>query len=257
MSIEQTVYCRVVGEGDDLVLLHGWGVNSLVWEPVIATLSRHFRLHLIDLPGFGQSQCMEKYSLTAIVERILLHVPERANWCGWSLGGLIATYASYAHPQRVKKIIQVCSSPKFVEDANWSGVDRGVFESFQSSLQKNSSKTLSRFIAIQAMGCATARQDTLFLKKLLIDNWQSDENALSAGLVLLEETDLRVQFSQIKIPCLSIFGQFDSLLPQSAHLNIHQLLPNSVQQVFENSAHAPFVSEDEKFSESIIAFLSD
>lgn len=257
MSIEQSIYCRVLGEGEPLVLLHGWGVNSVVWEPVIEQLSRHFYLHIIDLPGFGQSQTISSYTLTEMVDAIIAQVPEQASWCGWSLGGLIATHASYLYPEKIKSLIQVCSSVKFVGESAWPGVEGGIFDDFMHDLQVNTDKTLSRFISIQAMGSATARKDINVLKKLLATTKKSDQQALLAGLQLLKNTDLRQQFTRISIPCLSIFGQFDSLLPLSAQQQMHKLLPQSSQQVFEKSAHAPFVSESGKFAETIINFLSD
>lgn len=257
MSIEQSIYCRVLGEGEPLVLLHGWGVNSVVWEPVIEQLSSHFCLHLIDLPGFGQSQAIDSYTLTEMVDAIIAQVPEQASWCGWSLGGLIATHASYLYPDIIKSLIQVCSSVKFVGESDWPGVDAFIFDNFMQDLQVNTDKTLSRFISIQAMGSATARKDINLLKKLLAETDKGDEKALLAGLGLLKNSDLRQQFTCISIPCLSIFGQFDSLLPLSAQQKMQQLLPQSSQQVFEKSAHAPFVSESDKFAQTIINFLSD
>ena len=255
MSIEQAVYCRVIGQGENLVLLHGWGVNSAVWEPVIEQLSQHFRLHLVDLPGFGKSKRLPEYTLQTIVDALVEVLPEQAVWCGWSLGGLVATYASYTYPEKVTKLIQVCSSVKFVSDASWPGVEAAVFDNFKQGLQAHQDKTLARFIAIQAMGCASARKDAATLKKLLAGTEQADQNALLAGLDLLNDSDLREEFGRIVVPCLSLFGQFDSLLPLSASMEMHQLLPSATQKVFENSAHAPFVSESEVFSRSVIDFI--
>ena len=257
MSIEQAVYCRVIGQGEDLVLVHGWGVNSVVWEPVIEQLSRHFRLHLVDLPGFGQSKNLSEYTLQRIVDALVEVLPEKAVWCGWSLGGLVATYASYIYPEKITKLIQVCSSVKFVGDAQWPGVEAAVFDNFKQGLQTHREKTLTRFIALQAMGCASARKDAATLKKLLAGTEQADEKALLAGLDLLNDTDLREEFSRIAAPCLSLFGQFDSLLPLQASMKMGLLLPGATQKVFTNSAHAPFVSEPELFSQSVIDFISD
>ena len=36
-----------------LVLLHGWGVNSQIWEEILPALSESFELHVLDLPGYG------------------------------------------------------------------------------------------------------------------------------------------------------------------------------------------------------------
>ncbi|PKH02413.1 pimeloyl-[acyl-carrier protein] methyl ester esterase [Psychromonas sp. MB-3u-54] len=254
MIIEQSVYCRVLGEGPDLILLHGWGVNSAVWNPVLEGLSAHFRVHLIDLPGFGNSEELAEYSLDTIVERIMERVPEQSIWCGWSLGGLIASHACYLYPDKIAKLIQVCTSPKFVGDELWPGVETIVFENFKSGLLKNANKTLARFIGIQAMGCQSARKDTLILKKLLTDTKQASLRALSEGLDLLSESDLRMEFVQIRLPCLSIFGQFDGLVPIETSVAMQQLLPDSLQKVFMYSSHAPFVSEPEEFIDNIISF---
>ncbi|ABM04887.1 carboxylesterase BioH (pimeloyl-CoA synthesis) [Psychromonas ingrahamii 37] len=254
MIIEQRVYCRVLGEGPNLLLLHGWGVNSAVWDPVLYGLSAHFRVHLIDLPGFGRSEGLAEYSLDTIVERIMESVPEQSIWCGWSLGGLIASHASYLYPNKIAKLIQVCTSPKFVGDLLWPGVETIVFENFKLGLLKNSDKTLARFISIQAMGCESTRKDTLILKKLLKDTKQASLMALSEGLNLLSESDLRREFAQISLPCLSIFGQFDSLVPIETSVAMQQLLPDSLKKVFMHSSHAPFISEPEEFIDNIISF---
>jgi len=254
VSIEQAVYCKVLGKGPDLVLLHGWGVSSAVWMPVVETLSAHFRVHLMDLPGFGNSAELPVSSLDAMVEQILPIVPEQSIWCGWSLGGLVATHASYLYPDKISKLIQVCTSAKFVSEENWFGVEAAVFNNFKLSLQSNKDKTLTRFIALQAMGSQTARQDSLTLKKLLINTPKASLSALEAGLNLLNDSDLRSEFKQIRIPCLSIFGQFDSLLPMQTSIDMQQLLPASKQKIFANSSHAPFVSEPSEFAQSIIDF---
>jgi pimeloyl-[acyl-carrier protein] methyl ester esterase len=255
VSIEQAVYCRVTGQGENLVLLHGWGVNSAVWEPVIESLSQSFRLHLVDLPGFGRSKGLSEYSLQTMVDALIDVLPEQAVWCGWSLGGLVATYASYRYPEKISKLIQVCSSVKFVGDAHWCGVESTVFDNFKKGIQADKEKALMRFIALQAMGSATARKDTVILRKLLAGTAAADEKALLAGLDILNNSDLREQFGQLTVPCLSLFGQFDGLLPLQAAAEMHQLLPSSIQKIFKSSAHAPFVSEPEAFTRSVISFI--
>ncbi|MFT6987476.1 MAG: pimeloyl-[acyl-carrier protein] methyl ester esterase [Psychromonas sp.] len=257
MSIEQTVYCRVIGQGENLVLLHGWGVNSAVWEPVIEQLSQHFRLYLIDLPGFGKSKGLSEYTLQTIVDAIVAVLPERAAWCGWSLGGLVATYASYIYPDKVSKLIQVCSSVKFVAETSWPGVESSVFDNFKQAVQTDRDKTLGRFIGIQAMGCASGRKDASTLKKLLAGTEQAESKALLAGLELLNKSDLREKFSQLAVPCLSLFGQFDSLIPLQTGQEMGCLLAKSQQKTFKNSAHAPFISEVDAFNASVINFMID
>jgi pimeloyl-[acyl-carrier protein] methyl ester esterase len=255
LSIVQTVYCKVVGKGEALVLLHGWGVNSAVWQPVIEELSQHFCLYIVDLPGFGQSAPLSHYSLKSITEAIMPMVPETASWCGWSLGGLIATYATIHYPHRVNKLIQVACSVKFVADESWPGVKKSVFDDFLLGLKANPQKTLTRFIALQAMGCTSGRKDSVMFKKLLAGTPAADQGALVAGLQLLAESDIRQSFAGLSHPCLSLFGQFDSLVPLQTKKNMQDLALSSQSQLFEKSSHAPFMSESDLFCQRIIIFI--
>ena len=47
------------GKGQDVILLHGWGQNIAMMEPLGNMLSENFRITIIDLPGFGESQAFE------------------------------------------------------------------------------------------------------------------------------------------------------------------------------------------------------
>lgn len=255
MSIGQTVHCKIVGQGPELVLLHGWGVNSAVWEPVIKQLEEHFCLYIVDLPGFGQSAPLSDYSLQSMSEAIMQVVPETATWCGWSLGGLIATYSAINNPIRVNKLIQVSSSVKFVSDDSWQGVEGAVFDNFLQGLHVNPQKTLTRFISLQAMGCESGRKDSTAFKKLLSGSKVAEQETLIAGLKLLAESDLRQQFSTLSMPCLSLFGQYDSLVPLQASHAMELLLPHSQTYHFKNSSHAPFMSESNLFCQQIIKFM--
>lgn len=255
MSIEQLVHCKVEGQGPALVLLHGWGVNSAVWQPIVEPLTAHFTLYLVDLPGFGQSAPLEQYSLKSISEAILQVVPDSAVWCGWSLGGLIATYAAINYPQQVKKLIQVSSSIKFVADQQWPGVDASVFNNFLQGLQNNPQKTLTRFIALQAMGSVSARKDSAIIKKLLLETADADHKALVASLRLLADSDLRPSFPRLTQPCLSLFGQFDGLVPLQSSKEMQALLPHLQVQLFENSSHTSFISETDLFCQKIVDFM--
>ena len=55
MSLDERTSVERFGQGPDLVLLHGWGMNGAVWHGIAQELAAHYRLHLVDLPGFGNS----------------------------------------------------------------------------------------------------------------------------------------------------------------------------------------------------------
>jgi len=246
---------QTIGTGKNLVLIHGWGVNHNIWLPIVDQLSQHYCVHLVDLPGFGEQSELTDYSLASIAETLLGKLPKNAVWCGWSLGGLIATYVAYHFPDRVEKLIQVCASLKFVEQGQWSGVKKEVFEAFKLGVTKQPQKTLNRFLSLQSMGSDSVKTDIATIKNLLVDQPDPKQSALIAGLDLLNEVDLRTEFCELILPCLSIFGEKDNLVPVANVATLFELNPSNQQVVFKKSAHAPFISEPDLFKDILIDFI--
>lgn len=255
MSIEQQKIYQTIGSGKDLVLIHGWGVSSAIWQPVIARLSLQYRIHLVDLPGVGGQPELNEYSLATIADTLLAHLPKNAIWCGWSLGGLVATYVAVHFPERVNKLVQVCTSMKFVETNHWSGVSSAVFDAFKKGVLTQPQKTLNRFIALQAMGSKTVKDDVITIKSLEEKQPELLLSSLISGLELLRDVDLREDFSQLTMPCLSLFGEHDTLVPLSNVDKLLALQPRNQQVIFHESSHAPFISENEYFSAVLMEFI--
>jgi len=257
------LHVEVVGDGPDLVLLHGWGLNSACWQSVVPLLSAHYRLHLIDLPGFGFSHDshLASATLTDITAVLLKVAPANAIWLGWSLGGLCATHFALQYPQRVAALVTVASSPKFMaiapgEDSMaWSGIAEKVLVQFQQQLQQNLVQTINRFLAIQGMGSETAKQDIKQLKSLLAARPQPHEQALSNGLQLLATVDLRADLPLLTMPFYRCYGRLDALVPQATVVWMNNYLPQSPSQIFNASSHAPFISEPVLFADKLQAFI--
>lgn len=252
-----TIGVTRLGAGPDLVLLHGWGMNRHVWEPILPGLAAHFRLHLLDLPGHGDSSWAgtQPYSLDALVAALLAEAPPQACWLGWSLGGLVATQLAWRHPERVSRLIQVASSPCFVAREGWPGIQPEVLAGFHRQLGLDSARTLERFLAIQAMGSETVKEDARRLKSLLAAAPLPQAAALAGGLALLQQTDQRGIWSELTLPCVRLYGRLDSLVPRAAIPHITALRPESACHLFDKASHAPFLSHPEAFVAQIIQNL--
>lgn len=103
-----------------------------------------FRLHLVDLPGYGRSQGFGALSLEQMTEIVLAAAPPQAWWLGWSLGGLVASQAALMQPQRVKGLITVASSPCFAARDEWPGIRPDVLSGFQHQLSLDFQRTVER-----------------------------------------------------------------------------------------------------------------
>ena len=247
------------GSGPDLVLLHGWGLHSGIWDVISEQLGQHFRLHKIDLPGFGLSPVPSRdYDLELLVEQILSVAPANAHYLGWSLGGLVAAKIAASQPYRVERLITVASTPKFVQGDDWQAAMKpNLMDSFCRYLEEDYEGTLIRFLAIQALGSETQKDDIKRLKETVFIHGQPAKKALRGGLAILQSTDLRDEYASIKQPFLRIYGRLDSLVPAAAAESIQSLVPGSEHLVIGKASHAPFLSNKQKFVGSVIEFLED
>ena len=96
------------GEGKDIVLLHGWGQNIEMMKPLGDPLSSHFRITILDLPGFGQTSTPETpwtiYKYEEFLEHFLQEIGvENPILMGHSFGGRVAIL--YASLNIVPKLI--------------------------------------------------------------------------------------------------------------------------------------------------------
>lgn len=235
------------GQGPDLVLLHGWGMNGAIWEQTIASLEPYFRVHIVDLPGYGHSAAHHAESLAQIADMVLSDAPDRAVWLGWSLGGLVATHIALNAPERVTKLITVASSPKFAAEHPWRGIQPNVLTAFTSQLLEDFSVTIERFMALQAMGSPSARKDVKQLKQAVLSRPQPNPDSLLVGLNILADVDLRDALHGLSMPMLRLYGRLDGLVPIKVASDLSEQLPNTQQFVFEQSSHAPFMTEHDAF----------
>ncbi|HDM8158269.1 pimeloyl-ACP methyl ester esterase BioH [Vibrio harveyi] len=244
------------GQGPDLVLLHGWGMNGAVWQQTVESLQPYFRVHVVDLPGYGYSAESHAEDLAKIADLVLQDAPEKAVWLGWSLGGLVATHIALNAPQRVSKLITVASSPKFAAERPWRGIQPNVLTAFTAQLLEDFSVTIERFMALQAMGSPSARKDVKQLKQAVLSRPQPNPDSLLVGLNILADVDLRDALTSLSMPMLRLYGRLDGLVPIKVASDLSEQLPSTQQFVFNQSSHAPFMTEHEAFCLQVREFAA-
>src|SRR5205814_8131925 len=108
-----SIQYNVTGEGKTVVLLHGFGEDSTVWQPQIDFLQNHFRIIVPDIPGSGHSEYVpdahiETYAelLTEIIDIELQKVSSIGgdsegvvSLIGHSMGGYVSLAFADKHPQ--------------------------------------------------------------------------------------------------------------------------------------------------------------
>jgi pimeloyl-[acyl-carrier protein] methyl ester esterase len=248
-STASPLVSRTQGTGTPLVLLHGWGLNSGVWQSVSEHLSKRFQVISVDLPGFGDNveHLPEEYSLKSLCDWVTAKIPEDAILIGWSMGGLVAQQIAANDGHLLKGLITLASTPCFQQKSDWDGIKPHVLSAFEKQLEDDYAKTLSRFLAIQALGSPDSKSEIKQLKKAISAFPAPAIKALQGGLKLLADVDLRGSIMHITVPTLRLYGRLDSLVPANGIVKIQKLQPNSEHYIFQHAAHAPFISHPQEW----------
>jgi pimeloyl-ACP methyl ester carboxylesterase len=108
------IYYEEFGQGEPLILLHGFGRTLADWKPFIPEFSKQFRVIALDMRGHGRSTNSDtsKVFLHATAATDLLELMEKLRLkkvkaIGHSSGGIIILYAAIKEPDRFEAIVPV------------------------------------------------------------------------------------------------------------------------------------------------------
>ncbi|MEO0065555.1 MAG: hypothetical protein RI983_881, partial [Bacteroidota bacterium] len=111
-----SIHYRIIGQGQPVFLVHGYGEDSRIWNNQIETLSAICQLIVLDLPGSGQSvittkgmaEWLPKLSIDDLAECIheIVHAEDVAPAVvlGHSMGGYIALSFARHYPNHLKAL---------------------------------------------------------------------------------------------------------------------------------------------------------
>ena len=250
------MHIKKIGQGKDLVLIHGWGMHSGIWKPIIEKFSNQYTLHLVDIPGMGKSHIIDPYDLNHLAEAISKELPSSFDILGWSLGSLIALKMSLIYPKKIHRMVFVGGTPRFINQTDWSyGVDIKDFNDFANKLFKDYKSTMINFYTLQLMH---SKHSKLLIKKLKDMNDEvnaPDVKSLQLSLDILLNNDLRDDINKINHQTLLIVGEKDRLTPKSASEWLESHLKEAQLKVIQGASHIPFLSHAEEFFDHLDQFL--
>jgi pimeloyl-[acyl-carrier protein] methyl ester esterase len=244
----------IQGDGPDLVMIHGWGMNNRVWGEFAERLAKRFTLHLVELPGHEEANQFDgEFTMENLVQELSKQLPKAA-CLGWSLGGLVAARLALNYPQKVESLILLSTNPSFVKNGEWQAAqDPEVFERFSEALESDIHDTLDLFNRLQVAGSAMSRQVLQ-----LLQNSQSKLptiECLRSGLNILRRENLSADLGDIKTPCLVIGGSEDRLVPIDAVRLCAGRIRGAKLHIFEGAGHAPFLSHTVEAESVVSNFL--
>ena len=161
-------------------------------------------------------------------------------------------------PARLRKLVLVGTSPRFVADESWPhAMAPEMLARFADELRVAWQLTLQRFLSLQVRGSEAGHATLAALRHQLFARGKPDPAMLCAALGALAGADLRADAARIPIPTLVVAGEHDTLAPPAASAWLAEALPAAELLRLPGAGHAPFLSHPDAFRDALLGFLAD
>lgn len=250
------------GEGEPIILLHGFFYDSYLWEENINVLAQNFKVYALDLWGCGYSTREPlEYGYQLYTNQLLLFMNslgiERASLVGQSMGGGTAMMFCLQHRHRVNKLL-------LVDPAGLS----------------NSLPLAAKFVNLPHLGeffmglsVDALRRDTLsdiFIhnKNLVTDEYFENvtrfhkiEHTVEAILAIQRKnffdklSDEITRLAEVDVPILIVWGREDKGIPLACGQQMHRILKGSRLEIIDNAGHIPNFERPQEFNRLAVEFL--
>lgn len=263
IEVEKNVKLHVVdlGEGQPVVLIHGWPLNNAMYEYQYQYLvEKGFRVIGISLRGFGKSdRPYGKYDfdtfsddIKVVLEKLKI---ENAVLGGFSMGSAVTIhYVTKYNAAHISKLALFgASGPSWKKRADYP---YGVSDQDAAALIQQTKTNRQQLVAGFGGGFA-GREGGLSpesIKWLESINLDASPYATTQSITALRDLDLRPELGKIKIPVAIFHGVNDKLCDFAQAEQLHQSIKGSYLVKFENSGHALFLEEMDKFNAELEKF---
>lgn len=257
----RSISVLTLGEGPDALLIHGLGAAKSSFFDLAAHLAEAgYRVHALDLPGFGGSSkpAVAPYSARWFADTVLGVMDEldihSAHLVGNSMGGRVALEIGLRRPERVRSIAALCPAVAFIK--------RGfhpVVRMLRPELGLLPHRVRREIVEHQlhSMFCDLDALDPS-VSDVVVDEFRRVFCSAAARVafyasarnIYLDRPFGRGGFyprlTDLEPPALFVWGTHDKLIPPGFRRHVAEALPTAEQIVLEGCGHVPQVERAEQ-----------
>lgn len=243
------------GSGPTVILLHGLGGSSQVWNFNIGPLAEKFHVVVPDQIGFGKSdKPLVNYRIRTYVDFLdqfckQLKI-ERATLVGNSMGGWIAAMFTASFPDRVDKLVLVDAGgytpPK--------DFDMRTLFSLNPTTRAEMKVLLGKVFYNKAFQSDAAIDQSMTVRLAAGDGYtiKSITESIIRGEDFLDDV-----VKTIKRPTLIVWGRQDGLVPLADGEHFNKDIAGSKMIVLDQCGHVPNVEKPGEFNAAVLKFLTE
>ena len=221
----------IVGAGQPLLLLHGWGASIELLKPLALRMSRlGYHCFSLDLPGFGASgeprQAFTIFDYASFCLAYLNHHQLPAVNCfGHSLGGRIGLILGAEHSDRISKLALSNSAGVKTEAALHTRFRLSAYKSLRNNLERAGAKSAADSLR------------SLYGRRFGSDDYQKASPVMRQTLVNIVNQDLLDCAERVSVPTVLIWGDEDQETPLWMGRKLEAAIPDAALIVHAGAGH--------------------
>ncbi len=247
------IYYEVHGEGEPIVLVHGYPLNSGLFRDNVGPLSEQYQVITVDLRGFGQSETPNAEGSVVTYASDVLAVmdavgADQAIIGGMSMGGPIVFEMYRQAPERFRGLIlndTIAAAATPSEAGLWGGVEEQAATLGVPSLVD---------FLMPDMLTADTRMNNPELVTYLggLMKEASQDAAIAGATALATRPDSAATLTEITVPTLILTGHEDSLYPYEIAQSLNEGILNSELVLLPGAAHAAIIEAADQANAAIL-----
>ncbi len=248
------LYYEIAGKGSPLVLIHGFLLDTRMWDDQFAPFEQHYRVIRYDARGFGKSALPteEAYSPADDLKALLDYLSiTQAHIVGLSMGGGIGMDFAITYPEMTRTLSVADPLPNGYMSPELGQSLTPIVERASTAGGNAANELLLDHIIF-----APAREHlevSARLKQMLIENpgwhWVNDD----PNRVL--EPPVMSRLHEIAVPTLIIHGERDMATFHEITTIMQQTVPNAQMVILPGVGHMSNMEAPELFNAAVLSFL--
>jgi pimeloyl-ACP methyl ester carboxylesterase len=251
----QKIHYLEAGTGPTVILLHGLGGSTQVWQFNIAALAEKYHVVVPDQIGFGKSdKPLVNYRIRTYVDFLDQFCKQlkidRATLVGNSMGGWIAAMFTASFPDRVDKLVLVDAAGY----APPKDLDTRIFFGLNPTTREGMKVLVAKVFYNKAFQTDAAIDMAIAARLAAGDGYTI--NSITESIIRGEDF-LDDAVKTIKRPTLLIWGRQDGLVPLTDGERLNKDIAGSKIVVFDQCGHVPNLEKPGEFNAALLKFLSE
>ncbi len=245
------------GQGEPLLLLHGFAASADTWEGWRKALEGHYRVIAVDVPPFGltgplANRPMQPEDLQYFMDALVTKLELKSFYlAGNSLGGYMAWKYAARHPEQVKKLI-------LVDSAGYPLDVPFAVRLMQTPVIRDVTTHLSPYplVASSVKEVYGQPQNVTATQIQRYHDMMRREGARLAVTELVSRLNYDGQgIDQVKTPTLIMWGAKDRWIPPAHAPLFHKAIAGSQLVTYEELGHIPMEEDPQRTAADALKFL--